>query len=123
MSAFRASATSVLRQATSGALADAITDHIQMRVSPAERRSWTTSLAVLAQDLVDAGLGQVEMLCEYQLHPGVQVGDYCGCLSEFLGVLAEQPDAIRGATYLHNAARMSPATAGPGAIRFRTARW
>jgi DUF2075 family protein len=113
---------------------------------------------VLAQDLNDAGLGQVEMLCEYQLpltsrridavlagvhpqtgrdsyvvvelkqwsraatfddaerlvtvehargprlHPGVQVADYCGYLTEFLGVLAEQPGAVRGAAYLHNAA-------------------
>ncbi len=157
MSAFRASASSVLRQATAGRLADSITDHIQMRVGPAERRSWTNSLAVLAQDLTDAGLAQVEMLCEYQLpltskridavlagvhprtgedsyvvielkqwsqastfddaerlvtvghlprprlHPGVQVEDYCGYLTDFLGVLAQAPDAVRGAAYLHNA--------------------
>ncbi|MGI5227779.1 DNA/RNA helicase domain-containing protein [Actinoallomurus sp. CA-142502] len=32
-----------------------------------ERRSWERSLPVLARDLVDAGLGKVEMLIEYQL--------------------------------------------------------
>ncbi|MGW4638426.1 DNA/RNA helicase domain-containing protein [Sphaerisporangium sp. NPDC004334] len=35
--------------------------------SQAERRSWDRSLPVLASDLIDAGLGQVEMLVEYQL--------------------------------------------------------
>ena len=38
-----------------------------VHVSPAERRSWSRSLTVLAQDLVDAGLEKVEMLVEYQL--------------------------------------------------------
>jgi hypothetical protein len=37
------------------------------RTSPAEVRSWRNSLPVLAQDLVDAGLGDVEMILEYQL--------------------------------------------------------
>ncbi|MEV4630430.1 DUF2075 domain-containing protein [Micromonospora sp. NPDC049523] len=36
-------------------------------VGLAEKRSWSRSLSVLAQDLVDAGLGQVEVLAEYQL--------------------------------------------------------
>ncbi|EEP73847.1 ATP/GTP binding protein [Micromonospora sp. ATCC 39149] len=36
-------------------------------VAPAEKRAWARSLPVLAQDLVDAGLGQVEVLVEYQL--------------------------------------------------------
>ncbi|MBB6474820.1 DUF2075 domain-containing protein [Sphaerisporangium rubeum] len=35
--------------------------------SQSERRSWDRSLPVLAADLVDAGLGKVEMLVEYQL--------------------------------------------------------
>ena len=35
--------------------------------SAAERRSWERSLPVLAADLVEAGLSQVEMLIEYQL--------------------------------------------------------
>ncbi|WP_232821661.1 hypothetical protein [Desertihabitans aurantiacus] len=37
------------------------------RPSPAEQRSWRESLAVLANDLNDAGLSGVEMLLEYQL--------------------------------------------------------
>ncbi|MDG9678169.1 DUF2075 domain-containing protein [Micromonospora sp. DH14] len=36
-------------------------------VSPAEKRSWARSLPVLAQDLADAGLADVEVLVEYQL--------------------------------------------------------
>ena len=35
--------------------------------SASERRSWPRSLPVLARDLVEAGLGKVEMLVEYQL--------------------------------------------------------
>ncbi|WP_238154447.1 DUF2075 domain-containing protein [Ornithinimicrobium sufpigmenti] len=35
--------------------------------SPAERRSWERSLPRLRADLIDAGLGDVEMLVEYQL--------------------------------------------------------
>lgn len=35
--------------------------------SPAEQRSWERSLAVLSNDLHDAGLDEVEMLLEYQL--------------------------------------------------------
>jgi len=38
-----------------------------INASPAERRSWDRSLPVLAHDLVQAGLSQVEMLIEYQL--------------------------------------------------------
>lgn len=37
------------------------------RTSPSEMRSWRRSLPVLAQDLVDAGLGNVEVIVEYQL--------------------------------------------------------
>ncbi|MDH2424989.1 DUF2075 domain-containing protein [Sphaerisporangium sp. TRM90804] len=52
-------------------LSEAIAAHIRgtMRVnpSPAELRSWDRSLPILARDLVDAGLGDVEMLVEYQL--------------------------------------------------------
>jgi hypothetical protein len=35
--------------------------------SPSERKSWERSLPILARDLIDAGLSQVEMLVEYQL--------------------------------------------------------
>ncbi|MFI7025964.1 hypothetical protein ACIBMZ_24935 [Micromonospora sp. NPDC049900] len=67
LSAFRTSAEGLLRHAASGDLADRIIDQIGRGVSTAERRSWERSLPVLGQDLVDAGLGQVEMLVEYQL--------------------------------------------------------
>ncbi|SCL26657.1 DUF2075 domain-containing protein [Micromonospora aurantiaca (nom. illeg.)] len=67
MSAFRTSADGLLRYAAGGALSDRIAEHIGHNVSASERRSWERSLPVLAQDLADAGLGQVEMLVEYQL--------------------------------------------------------
>ena len=44
------------------------------RASEAEQRSWRRSLPALAQDLVDAGLGEVEMLVEYHLPPTSQRG-------------------------------------------------
>ncbi|MGK5519015.1 DNA/RNA helicase domain-containing protein [Micromonospora sp. URMC 107] len=157
MSAFRTSADGLLRYAAAGTLADRIAEHIGHNVSPAERRSWERSLPVLGQDLADAGLGQVEVLVEYQLpltskridivlagvhpktaedsyvlvelkqwsqaeayegsdrlvlvehvrsprlHPGVQVGDYCEYLTDFLGVLSHRRNPIVGAVYLHNA--------------------
>src|ERR1700685_4334511 len=50
---------------------DVLAEHRRMAagvgVSAAERRSWDRSLPVLAQDLAQAGLSQVEMLIEYQL--------------------------------------------------------
>ncbi|MBQ1035109.1 DUF2075 domain-containing protein [Micromonospora sp. C81] len=67
MSAFRTSADGLLRLAGAGMLEDRIVEQIGRNVSPAERRSWSRSLEVLGQDLADAGLGQVEMLVEYQL--------------------------------------------------------
>jgi len=52
-------------------LSDLIAEHVRettsFRPSPAELRSWERSLPVLANDLLDAGLGEVEMLIEYQL--------------------------------------------------------
>ncbi|XVQ08554.1 DNA/RNA helicase domain-containing protein [Spirillospora sp. CA-255316] len=48
-----------------------LAEQLKMRdgitVSASEQRSWERSLPVLAHDLVEAGLGQVEMLIEYQL--------------------------------------------------------
>jgi DNA replication protein DnaC len=48
-----------------------IAEHVRsttsLRPSPAELRSWDHSLPALANDLLDAGLGEVEMLIEYQL--------------------------------------------------------
>jgi hypothetical protein len=37
------------------------------RAAPAEQTSWKRSLPILAADLVDAGLGDIEMLVEYHL--------------------------------------------------------
>ena len=38
-----------------------------VRAGPGERRSWERSVPVLARDLVEAGLGQVEVLLEHRL--------------------------------------------------------
>ena len=38
-----------------------------------------------------------------KLHPVAQVRGYCDYLTDFLHVLADQPDAVAGAAYLHNA--------------------
>ena len=50
---------------------EVLAEHLRMaagiNASPAERRSWDRSLPVLAHDLVQAGLSQVDMLIEYQL--------------------------------------------------------
>ncbi|MGK5557713.1 DNA/RNA helicase domain-containing protein [Actinomadura kijaniata] len=52
-------------------LSEVLDEHLRMAagvtVSASERRAWDRSLPRLAQDLVDAGLGQIEMLVEYQL--------------------------------------------------------
>jgi uncharacterized protein len=160
MSVFRVSAAGLLRLAGEGTLSDRIAEQVRMSghgVAPAERRSWSRSLAVLAQDLADAGLSDIEVLIEYQLpltsrridavlagidpesgedsfvvvelkqwsyatrydgsdtlvdvehvarprlHPGIQVCDYCLYLIDFLGLLSEQRNTVRGVAYLHNA--------------------
>jgi len=52
-------------------LSDVIAEHVRTlsarRPSQSEIRSWDRSLPVLAADLIDAGLGELEMLIEYQL--------------------------------------------------------
>lgn len=160
MSAFRVSAAALLRLATEGTLVDRVTEHARHSgygPSPAERRAWAGSLSILAQDLADAGLDDVEVLVEYQLpltsrrldavlagvhprtgedsfvvielkqwsaaqlhegnerlvdvkqvtgtrlHPGLQVAEYCEYLVDFLGLLSEQQNVVKGAAYLHNA--------------------
>lgn len=76
VTAFRHSAESLAKLATGDSvpekrLSEAIAEHLRrtVRVNPSqeERGSWDRSLPVLARDLVDAGLGDVEMLVEYQL--------------------------------------------------------
>ncbi len=129
------------------------------RAGEAEQKSWTRSVPVLARDLVDAGLDDVEMLLEYHLpltsqradvvlagthpqtgaasyvvielkqwsaarryednpelvdvpgmpggpmlHPAAQVkGGYCDYLADFARTVSDQPDALAGIAYLHNA--------------------
>jgi DUF2075 family protein len=51
--------------------AEIVADHVRATTgwwpSESEQRSWQRSLPVLAQDLMEAGLGNVEMMIEYQL--------------------------------------------------------
>ncbi len=143
-------------------LADLLAEQMSIRTghapSPGERRSWERSIPALRADLLDAGLGDVEMLVEYQLpltskradvvlagehpgtgkpsyvvielkqwskatqfeqsdtlvrieqygerpvtHPALQVRDYCDYMLGFTSSLAEDPQALAGAAYLHNA--------------------
>ncbi|WP_158726424.1 DUF2075 domain-containing protein [Tomitella fengzijianii] len=129
------------------------------RAGQSERNSWRRSLPVLAEDLRQAGLGDVEMLLEYHMpltskradvvlagvHPGTgapsyvvvelkqwtaaysfedspdlvevpgmpggpklnpieQVRGYCDYMTDFARALHDQPDALAGLAYLHNAA-------------------
>ncbi|AYY14963.1 DUF2075 domain-containing protein [Actinobacteria bacterium YIM 96077] len=71
MSAFRASAESLAALALESTLPVRIAEHVRYatgaRASDAEMRSWERSLPVLARDLVDAGLGSVEILVEHRL--------------------------------------------------------
>jgi hypothetical protein len=50
-----------------GIIADYLRTTTGRSPSESERKSWRRSLPVLARDLMDAGLGNVEMLIEYQL--------------------------------------------------------
>lgn len=71
MSLFRGSADAVRARAEAGTLSDVLTEQfvhsMGYRPSPSEIRSWNRSLAVLGRDLVDAGLGEVEVLLEHKL--------------------------------------------------------
>ena len=58
---------SVIEHQLETMLAEQLTHETGQRPSPGERRSWSRSLPVLAGDLVDAGLSEVEMLIEYRL--------------------------------------------------------
>jgi hypothetical protein len=67
----RYTADALSRVASTDSVAERLFEQILFqaghRSSPAEVRSWKRSLPVLAQDLVDAGLGNVEVIVEYQL--------------------------------------------------------
>ncbi len=71
MPLLRSSAASLLEQALSDKLADALTRQFQFDIgyfpNASEVRSWQNSLPVLSQDLRDAGLSNVEVLVEHQL--------------------------------------------------------
>ncbi|GAA4075221.1 DNA/RNA helicase domain-containing protein [Nonomuraea soli] len=71
MTALRLSVENLLASPNEAALVEVIAEHVRRTtgrgVSPAEITSWRRSLPVLARDLADAGLGQVEMLVEYRL--------------------------------------------------------
>lgn len=158
---FRDSATAVAARHLEGALALHLTEQFVhahgYRPGASEARSWERSIPALTGALLDAGLGQVEMLLEYGLpltskradvvlagvHPRTQeasyvvvelkqwseahpddhdpllcrvdaytrpvlnpieqVRGYCDYLVAFNGALAEHPERISGAAYLHNA--------------------
>lgn len=71
MTGFRVAAASLAGSAMERQLAGIIADHVRATTgrspSESERKSWRRSLPVLAHDLVDAGLGEIEMLIEYRL--------------------------------------------------------
>jgi uncharacterized protein len=68
---YRASADSLRSEAQAGRLAAHLAEQYSFalgrRAAESEVRSWERSLPVLADDLREAGLGQVEVLTEYQL--------------------------------------------------------
>ncbi|WP_324196556.1 DUF2075 domain-containing protein [Nocardia puris] len=67
--ALRSTAEQVLDWSAEAILAELLTDHLRRQAGHrgSEQRSWEASLPILAQDLLDAGLGKVEMLLEYRL--------------------------------------------------------
>src|SRR5664279_6580441 len=98
------------------------------RPSPAEITSWERSLPVLAQDLIHAGLDQVEVLVEHHLpltskradvilagqHPRTKRASFVVVelkqwsrtrryIADFTKTLHDLDDALAGAAYLHNA--------------------
>lgn len=68
---YRASGARLRSQIEDGTLVPTIVEQYRHRLGrhapPAEIRSWERSLQVLSADLVEAGLGDVEALVEYQL--------------------------------------------------------
>jgi hypothetical protein len=71
VTAFRVSAAGLVASPMERQFAGIIADHVRMTTgrspSESERKSWRRSLPVLARDLMEAGLGNLEMLIEYQL--------------------------------------------------------
>ncbi|WP_275557530.1 DUF2075 domain-containing protein [Streptomyces sp. 5-6(2022)] len=166
---FRDSAAAVVVRRLDGSLGLHLTEQFVRahgyRPGPSEIRSWDRSLPALTDALLDAGLGQVEMLIEFGLpltskradvvlagvHPRTrapsyvvvelkqwskahpdeddgpvlcrveghyrrpvlnpieQVRGYCDYLVAFNGALAQHPERIAGAAYLHNAKELDVA--------------
>ena len=71
MALIRRSAASLAAMAGSGSVAEFMFEQMLFgagpRPSPGEKRSWDRSIPVLAHDLVQAGLGDVEVLLEHRL--------------------------------------------------------
>ncbi|MEW9534687.1 DNA/RNA helicase domain-containing protein [Microbispora sp. NPDC049125] len=75
MAVFRHSAESLVKLVSESVperlLSGIIADHLKattgLTPSMGERKSWDRSLPILARDLVEAGLGDVEMMIEYRL--------------------------------------------------------
>lgn len=71
MPLFRGSVAALRSRIDHGSLAPTLTQQFRHQIghspSPSEVKSWERSLDVLATDLVEAGLSQVEALVEYQL--------------------------------------------------------
>lgn len=72
MGAFRASAEAIvgwsgIEKVFAARLAEHVAYTTGRRPTQSEVRSWDRSIPVLAQDLVEAGLGHVDMLIEYQM--------------------------------------------------------
>ncbi len=71
MALVRRSAASLAAIAGNGSVAELIFEQMLYehagRAAPSERRSWDRSIPVLANDLVEAGLGEVEVMLEQRL--------------------------------------------------------
>ena len=71
MPLFRGSVTHLRSKIDNGSLVPTLSEQYRHRLGrsapPSEVRSWERSLDVLARDLIEAGLGEVEALIEYQL--------------------------------------------------------
>lgn len=71
MALVRRSASSLAAIANSGSVAELIFEQMLYEhaggAAPSERRSWDRSIPVLANDLVEAGLGDIEVLLEHRL--------------------------------------------------------
>jgi hypothetical protein len=71
LSTFRHSAVGLAALAREGSLGTRVAEHVRSTsgggAGPSEVRSWNRSLPILANDLIDAGLGSVEMIVEHRL--------------------------------------------------------